>query len=93
MEIVENQTVTGKTIILDEKTFVNGDYTDCTLIYSGGEFNAINTKFNNCKVNLAGAAQRTAAFLGNLGILPPPPGGAQPPAGGNFGFPKKPNVQ
>lgn len=89
MEIVQNEVLSGKAIVIDDKMFVNGKYTNCTLLYSGGEFSAVNTSFDNCKVNFAGAAQRTAALLGNLGILPP--GGAQPPAGGNFGFPKKPD--
>ncbi len=32
MEVVENEVVSGKTIVIDEKTFVNGYYKDCMLI-------------------------------------------------------------
>ena len=71
MQVVENEVVAGKTIAIDEKHFVNCKYTNCTLIYSGGEVAWANTNFNNCQITLSGAAQRTATLLGNFGVLPP----------------------
>ena len=84
MQIVENEVLTGKTVVLDDKTFVNGVYTNCPLLYSGGEFNSVNTKFVNCPVTLTGAAQRTANLLNSMGLLPKPA-----PMGGVV--PKKPD--
>ncbi len=87
MQIIENEVVSGKTLAIDEKHFVNCRYNNCTLIYTGGEFTTANTVFENCHLSLAGAAQRTAALLGSFGILPPPNG---PKEGGpQFGFTKK----
>jgi hypothetical protein len=72
MQVIENEVVVGKTVVLDDKHFVNGRYTNCTLIYSGGEFGWVNTTFDNCQITLTGAAQRTANVLGHLGLVKPP---------------------
>lgn len=88
MEIIDNKNESGITVSLDDKHFVNCTYTSCTLIYSGGEYAWVDTKFVNCKITLAGAAQRTAALLGNMGVIPP---GA---VGGTPMLPKNPgNIQ
>jgi hypothetical protein len=91
MEIVENQVVSGKTISIDDKLFDGGRYTNCTFLYSGGEFSWKNTTFENCQFTFAGAAQRTITLLGSLGLIPP--SGTQIPPSGKFGFPKNPNIQ
>ena len=88
MQVVDNEVVSGKTITIDEKHFINCRYKNCTMIYSGGEFGWVNTSFDNCQITLAGAAQRTATLLGNFGVLPPSgaiPFSGQPPnkPGGN----------
>jgi hypothetical protein len=88
MEIVENQEVVGKAITIDEKHFVNCRYKNCTIIYSGGDFAWTNTTFENCQINLSGAAQRTANLLGTFGVIPP--SGTTLPPSGQFGFSKKP---
>jgi hypothetical protein len=90
MQIIENEVVSGKTIAIDEKHFVNCKYINCTVIYSGGDWSWTNTTFENCRFNLAGPAQKTATLLGHLGVLPQ--GGTIPPTG-SFGFPKKPEGQ
>jgi len=86
MQIVENEVVSGKTVTIDEKHFVNCRYKNCTVIYSGGDYGWTNTTFENCQMTLAGAAQRTATLLGNFGLIPP--SGSAVPLGGQF--PKKP---
>jgi hypothetical protein len=81
MQTIENQVSSGKTITLDEKHFINCRFTDCKLVYSGGDYGWTDTTFENCQVTLAGAAQRTATLLGSFGALGP--GGApQRPAHG-----------
>jgi hypothetical protein len=72
MQTIENQKDTGITITLDEKHFVNCHFTNCKLIYSGGDYAWTDTKFESCQVTLAGAAQRTANLLGNFGMMKPP---------------------
>ena len=72
MEMIENQLVNNKTITLDEKHFVNCVYTNCTVLYSGGDWAWTNTRFENCQFTFSGAAQRTANLLGNIGVIKPP---------------------
>lgn len=90
MELIENQEVSGKTIAIDEKHFVNCKYKNCTLIYSGGDFSWVNTTFEACQISLAGSAQRTANFLGSFGIIPPSGTQVQNNTP-TFGFVKKPD--
>jgi hypothetical protein len=74
MEMVQNETFNRKTIVMDDKHFISCTAVECKLIYSGGESEATDSKFERCQVQLAGAAQRTAVLLTSIGVLPPPPG-------------------
>ena len=69
MQTVENQTATGATITLDDKHYVNCQFTNCRLIYSGGDYVLTETKLENCQFTLAGAAQRTVGLLAMMGAL------------------------
>jgi len=69
MQVVENQVVSGKTITIDEKSFVNCRYQDCTLLYGGGDYAWAQTTFENCRLTLTGPAQRTVSLLGSVGVL------------------------
>jgi len=63
MKIFENQKFVRRTFSLDDCVLVKCVFRNCTLLYSGGEFQWQDTVFDNCAFNLVGAAQRTAAFL------------------------------
>jgi hypothetical protein len=86
MEVVQNEVVSGKTIVLDEKLFVRCKYSDCKLLYGGGEVQWQESTFEQCQIVLSGAAQRTANLLVQLGAMPP--GQTPIPPSGKFGFPK-----
>jgi len=73
MQVIENKTDTGITVTVDDKHFVNCHFTNCKLLYSGGDYAWTDTKFENCQVTLTGAAQRTANLLGSLGVIQKPP--------------------
>ena len=77
MKTIENEVNTGATITLDDKHFINCRFTNCKLIYSGGDWSMTETKVENCQVTLAGAAQKTANFLAFLNAMNP--GGGTPP--------------
>jgi hypothetical protein len=74
MQIVEKQISSGETVTMDDKHFLNCKFTNCKLIYGGGDFQLTETAIDNCQFVLSGPAQKTAAFLMNFGILKPPPG-------------------
>jgi hypothetical protein len=88
MQTIENEVASGKTISMDDKNFVNCRFSNCKLIYSGGDCTWVTSAFPDCQIMLSGAAQRTAAFLAGFGVLP---GGTQLPPTGQPESPKKPN--
>lgn len=63
MVLVQDEKKSGGSVIIDNKHFVDCQYIDCTLYYSGEDFEITNSSFANCKVSLGGPAQRTATFL------------------------------
>lgn len=76
MTIIENEVLEGKTITLDDKHFVNCTYTNCKLLYNGGDCQFTDCRLNNCQFQLGGAAHKTANFLAGMGLLQPPPMGS-----------------
>ena len=78
MEIVHNKVVSGEVVPIDDKHFLKCRFTKCTLLFSGGDFAATQTVFDQCQVQLSGAAQKTAALLTTIGMLPPPNNGNPP---------------
>ena len=67
MEIIENQRFTREAVSLDNRSFINCAFTECTLLYSGEELTWFDTKFSGCKFKLSGAASRTAMLLETFG--------------------------
>jgi len=87
MEVLENEVLEGKSIVLDGKYFNNCRYTKCTLLYEGGEWASISTTFDQCPIMFNGAAARTMNLMASFGMLkqnPVPmqaPPSMQPPSG------------
>lgn len=51
-------------VVIDGETYENCEFTDCTLIYRGGANVKISgCRFDNCKVGMEDAAERTLAML------------------------------
>ena len=74
MQVIENWTPKGETIYMDGKRYLNCVFTECKIIYGGGDVMWENTQFINCQLVFDGAAQRTIAYLTNLGLMKPPAG-------------------
>ena len=71
MEAVENKTFRGVTVHMDGKTFLKCVFTDCRLIYSGGDFAWRETTFTDCQISFEGSAKRTVEYLGYFKMLNP----------------------
>lgn len=71
MKIVRDLEEKGATVILDDVSFINCKFTECTLIYHGGDSAWVNCQFKNCPIVLQGAAARTQNFLLGFGWKPP----------------------
>lgn len=71
MQTLENKVVSRETIFLDDKHFVNCSFTECTLVYAGGDvaFSGT-TSITDCQFALTGPADRTAIFMGTFGMNP-----------------------
>lgn len=68
----EGQTITHKTLILEECLFVTCVIRECDVFYSGGDFEWTETRFENCKIHFRGPALKTIQFEQVMGMLKAP---------------------
>lgn len=80
MKIVESKHEKGIVVPLDDNHFVNCAFENCTLVYSGGEWQHNNTVFKDCPMTFSGPAQRTINLLMQMGLMKPPQMPNQPSA-------------
>lgn len=77
VNIYEGHTLTKKAFVVEETIFRNCTLVECSLFYSGGAFEWVNTSFQNCQWSFRGAAKDTISLLQTLGLIkagqtPPP---------------------
>jgi hypothetical protein len=65
----EGQKFTKATFVLEDSFFVNCVITDCDVFYSGGDFDWVNSKFENCRWHWRGPVPKTMQLLSLLGLL------------------------
>jgi len=72
MDVIENKTENGATIVIDGKSFVNCVLDNCTLVYHGNqEVGLVNTVIKNCNIQLLGNAGHVAQTLRAMGWKAP----------------------
>ncbi|HUJ14627.1 MAG TPA: hypothetical protein VL284_12645 [Thermoanaerobaculia bacterium] len=74
METIIGKSFNKQTVVMDDRNYVNCTFTECEIVYSGGDFSWVTSLFENCKVTVTGHAGKTMAFLHHIGILPKPNG-------------------
>jgi hypothetical protein len=76
--------LTDQTFILEEVIFIRCRLKNCDLFYSGGDYEWLDTHFENCRFHWRGPAKNTFAILQGFGLLTKPPSGqaAIPPTAG-----------
>ena len=69
MEIVSGQVITGESVHLDDKHFINCTLNDCELGYGGGGVIFEGTLLTKCHHVFYGPARATVLYLQNVGLL------------------------
>jgi hypothetical protein len=62
MQVIEKWTPKGETIYMDGKRYLNCIFTECKIVYGGGDVMWENTQFINCQL------------VFDLGLMKPPAG-------------------
>ena len=63
---VKNETIRKDTVPLDGHHYIKCKFIDCTILYSGGDWNWTECSFEKCNFKFEGAAQRTQALVATL---------------------------
>lgn len=72
MRVYKDQGFKEESFILEEVVFIRCTLTDCDLFYSGGDFEFVELKMNNCRFHFRGAANNTQMLAHALGMLRSP---------------------
>ena len=85
MKIYEDKTMTEQTLILEEVVLIRCVLKNCDLFYSGGDFEFVELRLENCRFHFRGPAKNTQMLSQLLGMLRPP---SQIPPQGTLSSPK-----
>jgi hypothetical protein len=70
LKTIQDTTIRGERLRIDDKTFVNCILANCILEYSGGPVSFERTHLRGCSYVFYGRARRTVDFLQNTGLMP-----------------------
>lgn len=84
MRVYEDKHLSDQSFVLEEVVFIRCRLKNCDLFYSGGDFEWVETQFENCRFRWRGPAKNTLAMLHGFGWLKPPTQGQPqiPPTAG-----------
>ena len=69
----EGKTLNKAVFVVEECCIINCTLTDCDLFYSGGDFELLNVRFENCRWHFRGQALKTIQLQQTIGMLQPVP--------------------
>jgi len=67
----ENKTLNKAVLVAEECCLINCTLNDCDLFYSGGDFELVNVRFENCRWHFRSQALRTLQLQQTIGMLQP----------------------
>lgn len=65
----EGKNLNKATFVVEDCFFINCELSDCDLFYSGGDFELVNVKFDNCRWHFRGPALKTIQMQQMIGML------------------------
>ena len=82
MRIVQNESIVGQTVVMDDTLYINCTFTKCLIVYCGGDFGWQNAQFStDCIIQFEGPARRLFDFMKQFGLVKiPKPGEPLPQA-------------
>ena len=69
MEIISGMTISGKTVLLDDKHFIDCTLQNCQLNYRGGNVILERTLITHCQHLFQGPARATVLYLKRVGLM------------------------
>jgi len=73
MDAIENKTFGPGTIVfMDNKHFIRCRFSNCMIIYGGGEWGWTECNFESAQISFTGTAQRVISFAQSLGVIGQP---------------------
>lgn len=69
MKIYKDKTMSEQTFVIEETAFYDCTLKDCDLFYSGGDFEMVTVKLDNCRIHFRGAAKNTQQLMMTVGML------------------------
>jgi hypothetical protein len=72
MRIYEDKSLSDQSFVLEESVFMRCTLKNCDLFYSGGDFEFVELKLDNCRFHFRGPAKNTQMLCLTLGMLRDP---------------------
>lgn len=69
VKVYEDKTLDGQSFILDEVVFIRCRLKNCDLFYSGGDYEWVETHFENCRFHWRGAAKNSVGLFQALQVM------------------------
>ncbi len=69
MKIYKDKTMSEQTFVLEESVFIECTLRNCDLFYSGGDFEFVNLKMDNCRFHWREAAKSSLLLFQTIGML------------------------